>query len=124
MKLCFVDENWAYFTDQPLTGEGCQWGDDWNDAPYEHNAGEPYAHDGENVIKCAWEGDFVTPGGDNGNSEYSVERINKGVIPWLVTSRWYEGDVVIIQAGVSPMEFRTLITKGGGKTYWPALTSD
>lgn len=37
--LCYVDGPWAYFTTQPLAK---QWGDDWNDAPYEHNAGEPY----------------------------------------------------------------------------------
>ena len=37
--LCYVDEPWAYFTTQDLDK---QWGDDWNDAPYEHNAGTPY----------------------------------------------------------------------------------
>jgi hypothetical protein len=37
--LCYLDENWAYFTTQDLDK---QWGDDWNDAPYEHNAGPPY----------------------------------------------------------------------------------
>lgn len=37
--LCYVDGPWAYFTTQPLED---QWGDDWDDAPYEHNAGEPY----------------------------------------------------------------------------------
>ena len=37
--LCYVKGPWAYFTTQPLKK---QWGDDWDDAPYEHNAGEPY----------------------------------------------------------------------------------
>ncbi len=37
--LCYVDEPWAYFTPAALTD---QWGDDWNDTPYEHNAEEPY----------------------------------------------------------------------------------
>ena len=37
--LCYVDGCWAYFTTQRLDH---QWGDDWNDAPYEHNAGPPY----------------------------------------------------------------------------------
>lgn len=37
--LCYVDGNRAYFTTQPLDQ---QWGDDWDDAPYEHNAGTPY----------------------------------------------------------------------------------
>jgi hypothetical protein len=38
-KLCYVKGNWAYFTSRPLSE---QTGDDWNDAPYEHNAGTPY----------------------------------------------------------------------------------
>ena len=38
-KLCYVDGPWAYFTTQDLKR---QWGDDWNDAPYERNAGTPY----------------------------------------------------------------------------------
>jgi hypothetical protein len=37
--LCYVDGVFAYFTTQSLKK---QTGDDWNDAPYEHNAGEPY----------------------------------------------------------------------------------
>ena len=39
LVLCYVYGPWAYFTSRPLSE---QWGDDWNDAPYEHNAGEPY----------------------------------------------------------------------------------
>ena len=38
--LCYVAANVAYFTTQALAD---QWGDDWNDAPYEHNAGTPYS---------------------------------------------------------------------------------
>lgn len=37
--LCYVEGCWAFFTTKPLSD---QWGDDWNDAPYEHNAGRPY----------------------------------------------------------------------------------
>jgi hypothetical protein len=37
--LCYVNLPWCYFTTKPLDE---QWGDDWDDAPYEHNAGEPY----------------------------------------------------------------------------------
>lgn len=37
--LCYVESNQAYFTTQDLSK---QWGDDWNDAPYELNAGLPY----------------------------------------------------------------------------------
>ena len=37
--LCYIDGPWAYFTTRPVAE---QWGDYWDDAPYEHNAGEPY----------------------------------------------------------------------------------
>ena len=37
--LCYVDKPWAYFTTQKLED---QWGDDWEDIPYQHNAEEPY----------------------------------------------------------------------------------
>jgi len=39
-RLCYVDLPWVYFTTQDLDK---QWGDDWDDAPYEHNAEEPYS---------------------------------------------------------------------------------
>ena len=37
-KLCYVEGQKAWFTDNFEK----QWGDDWNDKPYECNAGEPY----------------------------------------------------------------------------------
>jgi hypothetical protein len=37
--LCYIDGSWAYFTTQNLKD---QWGDDWDDAPFDCNAGEPY----------------------------------------------------------------------------------
>ena len=52
-KLCYVDGNKAWFTNNFEK----QWGDDWNDRPYEYNAGLPYDHwselleDNENVFK-------------------------------------------------------------------------
>jgi hypothetical protein len=75
-KLVYVSrEGEAYFVthDRP-------WGDDWNDAPYEHNAGPPY---GEFVrvqlplwyVRLPCTG-FV-------NSPYSVEQINAKGIPWV-----------------------------------------
>ena len=35
-KLCYIENDNAYFTTNDLMK---QWGDDWNDALYEHNAG-------------------------------------------------------------------------------------
>jgi len=114
MKLCYCRESWAFFTDQPLNK---QWGDDWNNAPYEHNAGYPYSHDGEIITKVAWDGDFDLPGNNAYNSSYSVERINQGVIPWLVTSKWIKEPVVVINAGTSYEDFVRLIHEGGGNVY-------
>lgn len=37
-KLCYVEGNKAWFTDNFEN----QWGDDWDDKPYEDNAGYPY----------------------------------------------------------------------------------
>jgi hypothetical protein len=83
-------ELYAYFTPLPLSK---QWGDDWNDAPYECNAGAPYDH-GDNAdaveilvvpfaVSGAW--DIVKEPKDWGgiNSPWSIEDINKGIIPWL-----------------------------------------
>lgn len=38
-KFIYVDAGTLWFTD---ARPGDVWGDDWNDAPYEHNAGDPY----------------------------------------------------------------------------------
>ena len=120
MKLCYVENNWAFFTSGPILGEGKQWGDDWDDAPYEHNAGEPYYHrSGYKIVKMAYDGPFNTPADDSrsGNSRYSVEGINKGVTPWLITSSFASSPHVNIFAGVSIEEFESLVRQGSGKVY-------
>ena len=38
LKLCYCSNNIMYFTSDMTA----QWGDDWDDCPYEHNAGKPY----------------------------------------------------------------------------------
>lgn len=90
-RLCYVDENVMYFTDNFEH----QWGDDWNDAPYECNAEPPYEWrddltDEENKhhghiryigYMTSWE--IRTPNCGYLNSPYSVEQINKGAVPWL-----------------------------------------
>jgi len=119
--LCYVESSWAYFTTQPLDK---QWGDDWNDSPYEHNAGEPYTFDEDDgkepweIIKVAWDGEFDMPCTDVHNSTWSVERINAGGIAWLQTNKWRSGDVVVIPAGTTIDDFCALIAKGGGNVYF------
>lgn len=118
--LCYVDEPWAYFTTQKLED---QWGDDWNDAPYEHNAGEPYCyHESDKekgkepwqIIKLAYDGTFDAPCW-NSNSPYSVEMINSGAVAWLVN--WQNEKTISILAGTTLSQFCRLIREGGGNVY-------
>ena len=114
-KLCYVDPPWAWFTTLDLDK---QWGDDWNDAPYEHNAGPPYEW-GEfeqkrgvepwEIVRVAFEGEFFTPEGD-----CSVERINSGLGPWLTSGR-ANGGAVYPGCGLS--EFREWVVRCGGAVY-------
>lgn len=109
----------AYFT--PLALEE-QWGDDWDDAPYEHNAGAPYDHvhneKGEweeyemlevlfYLPKHSWDIKFPSDYGC-GNSPFCVKDINAGAVAWIYY-RGKEGKsckgAVAIYGGCSPAEF-------------------
>ena len=117
--LCYVDEQWAYFTTQPISQ---QWGDDWDDVPYEHNAGTPYDYSDHDkakgrkpfaITKVAYDGDFDTPC----SNQYSVEMINAGTVAWLRTSQWRTGKLIAIHAGTTLERFCELIREGGGNVY-------
>ena len=121
-KLCYVRDNIMYFTDNFKN----QWGDDWNDAPYEHNAGEPYdrkyyhEYDDEwcinhgcgNIRKIAF--DFYDgynikqPKDGYLNSPFSVERINQGEIAWL-----YNKDAGALGAGATMTEAKRWLKRAG-----------
>jgi len=116
-KLCYVEGDTAYFTTQPLDK---QWGDDWNDAPYEHNAGTPYAWS-EREDKPRWYihtlkfTGFESPADiAMSNSHYSVEMINNGCVAWLTSSR---KPVVNIYAGSTIGAFKRKILEGQGAVY-------
>lgn len=125
-RLCYVEGSSAYFTDLPLTK---QWGDDWDDAPYEHNAGEPY-HDvfvteGEprlkaDIVQLRWEGPFVTPDDGHLNSPWSVQMINARQVAWLRTVHWHVGEPVAILAGTLIRSFVYEVTVAGGRVWIPA----
>lgn len=121
--LCYVSGCWAYFTTKPLQD---QWGDDWNDAPYQHNAGSPYRwRDGYTepryeLYEAAWFGPFTTP--EETTEDYlSVEDINAGKFPWLTPAH----DLLMgigktglpINAGVTWTEFQRLMRFAGGVCY-------
>lgn len=141
LKLCYVEGSWAYFTSQPLEEA---WGDDWNDAPYEHNAGSPYywrpkqyavkdpatdnfvrwedlPEDEQSpkweIVKVAWEGPFETPDERVLNSGYSVQMINRGDVAWLRPSSWVDSSVRPILAGTSYNDFIDMVRAGGGEVF-------
>lgn len=122
----------AYFTRLDLLE---QWGDDWNDAPYDCNAGEPYENSEGDIIEVPFafvgseddEGYFSTypleynlpENYGGGNCPWSVEDINLGAVPWLFVKDMSKRHVpaVVIMAGISPVEFREkleYITKNYG----------
>ena len=90
-RLCYVSGNTMYFTDNFEN----QTGDDWDDAPYEHNAGEPYEWVDEwSAESNKYRGHirmiaFMTdrwleyPYDGYGNSPFSVDDINAGAIAWI-----------------------------------------
>ena len=124
-RLCYVDENIMYFTDSFEKA----WGDDWDDAPYEHNAGEPYEwNDNESdewniehyhghIRKIAFESywGIRRPCDGHLNSPYSVEDINKGAIAWL-----YSDEVGGLMAGATMEEAIAWCRKA--KIKWGELT--
>ena len=112
--LCYVDGPWAYFTTQKLSK---QQGDDWDDAPYECNAGLPYESEDESwtITKVVWDGPFETPADSNYSSHLSVEQINSGEVTWLETSRReWKLPPIRIMARTTLTEFIRLIESAGG----------
>jgi hypothetical protein len=109
-RLCFVKQGFAYFTEDMKT----VWGDDWDDRPYEHNAGLPYDY----CLKVGFDGYWSEPSDGCLNSEYSVREINSGVIPWL-SGMAEDRSLVGIHAGATVMDFVRLIKMGGGTVYFP-----
>ena len=122
-RLCYVDGGCAHFTTQPLDK---QTGDDWNDAPYEHNAGDPYEwseRDGGpkwEIHRRYWEGSFSTPADDAmTNSRYSVDTINTGAVAWLRLHVQGASHDDHIWAGDTMSEFTRKILAAGGNVYAP-----
>jgi len=117
--LCYVESRCAWFTTQPVQK---QWGDDWNDAPYEHNAGDPYEYsprDGREpyrLYRAYFEANYETPADRawSGNSWVSVETINSGAMAWLSPTQ--EG-LPPIMAGTTLRDFIRIILDGGGSVY-------
>jgi hypothetical protein len=119
LRLCYVSDRVAYFASAPPAEV---WGDDWNDAPYGHNAGTPYEHvwRGEERVPITIElvpyvgGWLETPAERaGGNSWCTVEQINRGEIPWL-TSPATEAS---LRAGATIDEFFAFVRAAGGRVF-------
>lgn len=74
-----------------LGEDNCQqyWGDDWNDRPYEHNAGTVYDEFVSGIIDVAFpfECNVFEPGDDysyHGNSPFCKEDFQKGKAPCVI----------------------------------------
>lgn len=134
-RLCYIEQPWAFFTTAPLDK---QWGDDWDDAPYEHNAGTPYewkpymAEGGieqYEIVKVAWRGggDLETPADlALPNSHYSVERINRGEIAWLTDPGYGTRPRVftpVVWAGATVAEFAAIIEGRGGSIFYESAAT-
>jgi hypothetical protein len=125
-RLCYVENDVAYFTTcEPLDR---QWGDDWNDAPYEHNAGAPYEwHEQSRVpkyeiFKVVFYGDYRRPCDGVTNSAYCVQDINLGSVAWLAPECYgFTGKTLPrpIPAGTTLEDFAQTVTEDGGTIYWP-----
>lgn len=144
-KLCFIKDNEAFFTTLPVTE---QWGDDFNDAPYSCNAGEPYepsvhyyANGEQRLSPRDWNFDKtpkwqlvtlkyskgsvqIDEPGDVYGSSMSVEAMNAGAAPWLSASVWnptakdYE-KTADLMAGATIDEFIQFIETNGGIVWVP-----
>lgn len=115
-KLCFVKGDYAWFTTQDLSK---QWGDDWDDAPYESNAGEPYngAGRGWDTLSVFFTGAFSRPHSRLLNSPWSVKQINNGAVAWLYTDPPRGTPPINIFAGITLPRFIELVRQSGGEVY-------
>ncbi len=88
-RLCYVTGNCAYFTTQPLEK---QWGDDWNDAPYESNAGSPYGpHKSYSHLKRDAAGNPVV-GPDGKRILEPGSDYTDGLPNWEIVRIYFEGE--------------------------------
>lgn len=128
-RLCYVCpyDKFAWFTSIPIK---YQWGDDWDDAPYEHNSGDPYGehyivednkirkkHD---LIKIGWSSEHEMPCSNVLNSKWSVKSINSGNVAWLLVPQWCKNEnMKPIFAGTQLEEFIKIMKNCGGEVYLP-----
>lgn len=86
-----------------LGKNGKQWGDDWNDTPYEHNAGSVYSEFVEGKVDLVFDFDAVVvePADGHTNSQWCKQDMIERKVPCVVVipaqylkpnSRWHYED--------------------------------
>lgn len=100
-----------------------QWGDDWDDAPYEMNAGEPYDSyfkDGKRIdytilvlqIYVDVKDELTLPEDCTYNSRFTVADINSGLVAWLfMQSQGKNINGIAVHAGATPYDVITKLGK-------------
>ena len=103
-------------------------GDDWDDIPYECNAGDPYGYwselieDNENILKRKYKHHEIkhkvlyfetNDWSERTPNNYSVKDINKGKVAWLSTDKFN------IYAKITYEEFIKIIEENDGIIYIP-----
>lgn len=124
-QLCYVSGQMAWFTTQTLSA---QWGDDWNDAPYAFNAGEPYEDDQSpprwQLYRLMFACSKLEPIGER-YGYVSVQEINAGEWPWLVgdpDNVWDWKNAIF--AGATVAQMTAAIQAAGGQIYWPVMVEE
>jgi len=93
----------AYFCEPDASG------DDWNDAPWEHNAERPTSY----ITRVVYlDSGMETPGFNMINSPWSVDDINAGAVAWL--SGHAAGRGAFIPGGATVDEFVRQVEAAGG----------
>lgn len=115
-QLCFVKPPWAWFTRLPLSH---QWGDGWERAPWQREAGLPYGGAPDRLIKVAFDGPFVAPEETPERPALSVEDINNGKSPWLHSDTYLHNAPIAIMGGTTLERFVELVDLGGGHVFVP-----
>lgn len=128
--LCYVRGAEAWFTTRRLED---QFGDDWNDAPYEHNAGDPYEWRAESyrdgalvpnpepqweIVKLFFEIPWSEqPDEYVANSPWSVEQVNRQAVPWVQRDRYSKDPPFRIWAGTTLDDFKAQVRAAGGRVW-------
>lgn len=120
-QLCYAELPFVWFT----TNLAEQWGEDWNAAPYEHNAERPYPPDPSRgrdyelfrvaIFANPYKHQLFVPEDGHYNSPWSVEDINGGAVPWLRLADigWDPLTIGVVMAGTTYTDFRGFVAQHG-----------